>query len=144
MKWGACNQNKLLLVDYVAVNQMLYLAKFDLLLPSTFPLTPPPRPPTFSLDFCRTSFLYKPDVIQLTLTLKMSKRQSVSTTGVLRRTLTRIIILHLLDMKWPLDPVVRRPISANLWLNFNPGFLFFRTRAFSRKIFFFELPIIKL
>ena len=45
MKWGACNQNKLLLVDYVAVNQMLYLAKFDLLLPSTFPFAPPPRPP---------------------------------------------------------------------------------------------------
>ena len=38
MKWGACNQNKLLFDDYVAVNQMLYLAKFDLLLPSfTFP-----------------------------------------------------------------------------------------------------------
>ena len=43
MKRGACNQNKLLLVDYVAVNQMLYLAKFDLLLPSTFPFAPPPR-----------------------------------------------------------------------------------------------------
>ena len=47
MKWGACNQNKLLLVDYVAVNQMLYLAKFDLLLPSTFPLTPPPPAPRY-------------------------------------------------------------------------------------------------
>ena len=77
MKWGACNQNKLLLVDYVAVNQMLYLAKFDLLLPSTFPFTPPPPPPTFSLDFCRTSFLYKPDVIQLTLTLKMTTAQVI-------------------------------------------------------------------
>ena len=78
MKWGACNQNKLLLVDYVAVNQMLYLAKFDLLLPSTFPFAPPP--PTFSLDFCRTSFLYKPDVIQLTLTLKMTTAQVVETS----------------------------------------------------------------
>ena len=47
MKWGACNQNKLLLVDYVAVNQMLYLAKFDLLLPSTFPFAPPPPPHVF-------------------------------------------------------------------------------------------------
>ena len=45
MKWAACNQNKLLLVDYVAVNQMLYLAKFDLLLPSTFPFAPLPPPP---------------------------------------------------------------------------------------------------
>ena len=54
MKWDACNQNKLLFDDYVAVNQMLYLAKFDLLLPSFTFYFPPP---TFSLDFCNTSFL---------------------------------------------------------------------------------------
>ena len=41
MKWGACNQNKLLLVDYVAVNQMLYLANFDLLLPFFSFYSPP-------------------------------------------------------------------------------------------------------
>ena len=44
MKWGACNQNKLLFDDYVAVNQLLYLAKFDLLLPS-FTFYFPPHPP---------------------------------------------------------------------------------------------------
>ena len=45
MKWGACNQNKLLLVDYVAVNQMLYFAKFDLLLPFFSFYSPAPPPP---------------------------------------------------------------------------------------------------
>ena len=34
-----------------------------------------------------------------------------------------------------LDPVVRRPISANPGLNFNPGFFFFFSKAFSRIIF---------
>ena len=47
MKWGACNQNKLLLVDYVAVNQMLYLAKFDLLLPFFSCYSPAPPPPPY-------------------------------------------------------------------------------------------------
>ena len=32
-------------------------------------------------------------------------------------------------------PVVGRPISANLGLNFNPGFFFFCSKAFSRIIF---------
>ena len=32
-------------------------------------------------------------------------------------------------------PVVRRPISANPWLNFNPGLFFFSSQAFSRTIF---------
>ena len=31
--------------------------------------------------------------------------------------------------------VVWRPVSANPWLNFNPGFFFFSSKAFSRKIF---------
>ena len=31
-----------------------------------------------------------------------------------------------------LGPVVRRPISANPWLDFNPGFFFFCSKAFSR------------
>ena len=47
MKWGGCNQNKLLLVDYVAVNQMLYLAKFDLIWPCFFLLLPRPPPPPY-------------------------------------------------------------------------------------------------
>ena len=34
-----------------------------------------------------------------------------------------------------LSSVVRRPISANPGLNFNPGFLFFCSKAFSRIIF---------
>ena len=34
-----------------------------------------------------------------------------------------------------LGPVVRRPISANLGLNFDPGFFFFCSKAFSRIIF---------
>ena len=44
------------------------------------------------------------------------------------------------------DPVVRRPVSANLGLNFNPGFFFFSSKALSRKIFsiLLEYPIIKL
>ena len=33
------------------------------------------------------------------------------------------------------DPVVRRPISANPGLNFNPGFFFFCWKVFSRIIF---------
>ena len=33
------------------------------------------------------------------------------------------------------DPVVRRPISANPGLNFNLGFFFFCSKAFSRIIF---------
>ena len=32
-------------------------------------------------------------------------------------------------------PVVRRPISANLGLNFNPGLFFLSSKAFSRTIF---------
>ena len=35
----------------------------------------------------------------------------------------------------PLSPVVRRPISANPGLNFNPGLFFFSSKAFSRTIF---------
>ena len=35
----------------------------------------------------------------------------------------------------PQDPVVRRPISTNPGLNFNPGLLFFSSKAFSRTIF---------
>ena len=31
--------------------------------------------------------------------------------------------------------VVQRPVSANPGLNFNPGFFFFSSKAFSRKIF---------
>ena len=31
--------------------------------------------------------------------------------------------------------VVRRPVSANPGLNFNPGLFFFSSKAFSRKIF---------
>ena len=34
-----------------------------------------------------------------------------------------------------LDQVVRRPVSANPGLNFNPGLFFFSSKAFSRKIF---------
>ena len=34
-----------------------------------------------------------------------------------------------------LGPVVRRPISANPGLNFNPGFLFFCSKEFSWIIF---------
>ena len=34
-----------------------------------------------------------------------------------------------------LGRVVRRPVSANPGLNFNPGFFFFSSKAFSRKIF---------
>ena len=34
-----------------------------------------------------------------------------------------------------LGPVVRRPISANLGLNFDPGFFFFCSKAFSPIIF---------
>ena len=34
-----------------------------------------------------------------------------------------------------LGPVVRRPISANPGLNFNPGLFFFSSKAFSRTIF---------
>ena len=43
-------------------------------------------------------------------------------------------------------PVVRRPVSANLGLNFNPGFFFFSSKALSRIIFslLLEYPIIKL
>ena len=35
----------------------------------------------------------------------------------------------------PQDPVVRKPISTNLGLNFNLGFLFFCSKAFTRIIF---------
>ena len=43
-------------------------------------------------------------------------------------------------------PVVRRPVSANLGLNFNTGFFFFSSKAFSRIIFsiLLEYPIIKM
>ena len=34
-----------------------------------------------------------------------------------------------------LGPVVRTPVSANLGLNFNPGFVFFLSKAHSRIIF---------
>ena len=34
-----------------------------------------------------------------------------------------------------LGPVVRRPISVNPGLNFNPGFFFFRSKTISRIIF---------
>ena len=34
-----------------------------------------------------------------------------------------------------LGPVVERPISANLRLNFNPGFFSFNSKVFSRIIF---------
>ena len=34
-----------------------------------------------------------------------------------------------------LGPVARRPISANLGLNFDPGFFFFCSKAFSPIIF---------
>ena len=34
-----------------------------------------------------------------------------------------------------LGRVVRRPVSANPGLNFNPGLFFFSSKAFSRKIF---------
>ena len=34
-----------------------------------------------------------------------------------------------------MGPVVRRPISANLGLNFNPGLFFLSSKAFSRTIF---------
>ena len=89
MKWGACNHNKLLLVDYVAVNQMLYLAKFDLLLPFfSFYSPAPPLPLRF-----RWTFAGHPGA------------------------------------------VVRRPISANPGLNFNPGLSFFSSKAFSRTTF---------
>ena len=34
-----------------------------------------------------------------------------------------------------LGPVVRTPVSANLGLNFNPGFFFFLSKALSRIVF---------
>ena len=37
----------------------------------------------------------------------------------------------------PQGRVVRRPVSANPGLNFNPGFFFFSSKVFSRKIFSF-------
>ena len=45
-----------------------------------------------------------------------------------------------------LGRVVRRPVSANPGLNFNPGFFFFSSKAFSRKfsLFYLEYLIIKL
>ena len=43
-------------------------------------------------------------------------------------------------------PVVKRPISSNPGLNFNPGFFFFCSKVFSQVIssLFLEHPIIKL
>ena len=35
-----------------------------------------------------------------------------------------------------LGPVVRTPVSADLGLNFNPGFFFFSLKALSRIIFY--------
>ena len=40
-----------------------------------------------------------------------------------------------LSPKYHQDPVVRRPISTNLELNFYPGFFFFHLKAFSGTIF---------
>ena len=46
-----------------------------------------------------------------------------------------------------LGPFVRRPMSTNPGLNFNPGFFFFCLKAFSKNFFcyiFIEHPITKL
>ena len=46
-----------------------------------------------------------------------------------------------------LGPVVRRPISANPGLNFNPGFVFFSSKAFFLDNFLYSFlgnPIMKL
>ena len=51
-----------------------------------------------------------------------------------------------LNLGMALGPVVRRPVSANLGLNFNQGF-FFSSKALSRILlilFFLEYPVVKL
>ena len=57
-----------------------------------------------------------------------------------------IVFAYNLAFKVLQGPVVRRSISANLELNFNLGFFFFSSRAFSRIIFsiLLEYQIIKL
>ena len=52
-----------------------------------------------------------------------------------RGTWAPIRLCHVLMSCHPLSQVVRRPISANPGLNFNLGFFFFCSKAFSRIIF---------
>ena len=57
------------------------------------------------------------------LTLKQLKHREI------------VEIFNIVGKSSRLGSVVRRPISANPGLNFNPGLFFFSSKAFSRTIF---------
>ena len=75
----------------------------------------------------------RPLVVRVLVVRPLVVRVLVVRPLVVRVLVVRPLIVRVLVVR-PLGPVVRRPISANPGLNFNPGFFFFCSKVFSRVI----------